>query len=142
MLCFFNDTESCLQRDNFLQPSPCWIWKEVLGGDSPMYPVCHLALSSSTTALLSSGCWKGLPAGSCQHLLGRKAPSKGRTNIVGRNQVLLLTLNPASMQSEAARWYLHRLLLPVLSFCSSCSGLPHQFQFCHLSLCPLGLLQR
>lgn len=42
------------------------MWKEVLGGDSPTYPVCHLALASSTTPTAAgraaAPAGKGLPA--------------------------------------------------------------------------------
>lgn len=118
------------------------MWKEVLGGDSPTYPVCHLALTSSTTSTAAGwaagSCWKGAPSTKMQTLVGvinarKKALSKGRTNILGRNHVLLLTLNAVSMQSEILCRYLHLLLVFISSFCTSVSDLSHQFYFCCLS---------
>lgn len=121
------------------------MWKEVLEGDSPTYPVCHLALASSTTpndaGRAAHSCWKGAPSVKLRTFAGviitsKKALSKGRTNILGRNQVLLLTLKPVSMQSETLCWYLHCGLLLIFPFCTSVSDLPHQFHFWHLSFFP------
>lgn len=114
---------------------------------TPTNPVCHLALTSSTTptaaAQAARACWKGAPSMKLWtplgvSIAGMEAPPKRRTNILGRNPSLLLTLDPVSIQSEVACWYLHCLLLPIFSFRASPPGLPHQFQFCHLSFCPLG----
>lgn len=54
---------ACKERISF---SLALLDVEVLGGDSPTYPVCHLALASSTTPTAAGRaaptCWKGAPS--------------------------------------------------------------------------------